>query len=223
MGGSPEDSARRNLPCALRLGGNVRLNAEALIALAGAHGIDLVHVAGSAIRTEGIASQRPRTQLERKLGIEVRETAAGRETRNYRRPNWSLAELVQAAAAGGVHGVQSWALRYSVAGDGSCLDELHSALASQAHRIAKRESWPPQMMSLDASRRVPREACRTGPPRRSSSPLLRRRAGALCGLPRRIGRRLGTGRARPIRSLSQKDASWIDIACAGIRRGIRGE
>jgi hypothetical protein len=78
------------------------MNVEQLVSLANARGVDLKHAAGAAIETKGISRQRQRqrqrqrTGLERELGVDVRETASGRQSRVHPRPAWTLAELAQA-------------------------------------------------------------------------------------------------------------------------------
>jgi hypothetical protein len=133
------------------------LNAAQLVGLAQARGIDLSHVAGVASNVDGIAQERSLTLDEKKLGIrDVRLTVRGRETRSARRPSWSAAELSQAAA--GLGPVPWNAALYSFAGakDGYWL--LWHALASEAHRLARRESWAPRVTKADGSQSFFRES-----------------------------------------------------------------
>jgi hypothetical protein len=86
------------------------LNAAELIALADAHGIDFIHVAGSSNRSDGIAGKRRRVIIEidpgvteesrRKKRIEAPDSAKGKGSRVAKAATWSHAEL--GMAAGGV-------------------------------------------------------------------------------------------------------------------------
>jgi hypothetical protein len=200
------------------------LNVEQLVGLANARGVDLIRAAGAATETGGIARMRPRTRLEIKLGIDVRETVRGRETRVYRRPAWSIAELAQAAAAGGVHGVRWAALRYSVIGDLSSVDELQGALGYQAVLIGRRENWPPRVVGLDGQPHFFRERMAElvllADAHRhyfDAAPALY--AAIMDVTPAVWDRTLHA----PFRSLKTHYEGWIAAALAGIRRGMRGD
>ncbi|MGO9038872.1 MAG: hypothetical protein ACLQKH_12890 [Steroidobacteraceae bacterium] len=183
-----------------------------------------MRAAGAATETHGIARKRERTRLEVNLGIDVQETASGRESRTYRRPAWSMAELAQAAAAGGVHGVAWLAVRYSVAGDASCAEELHGALAYHAQLIGRRESWPPRVMSLDGNPKFFREELAAMALDEDAHRHYFAAAPALyavyMGVTPAVWEQTLTG---PFHSLKAKYSSWISIACAGIQRALRGD
>lgn len=203
---------------------NFRLNVEQLIGLANARGVDLVRAAGAATETHGIARQRPRTPLEVKLGIDVKKTVNGHETRVYRRPAWSIAELAQAAVAGGVHGVRWTALRYSVIGDLSSVDELQGALGRQACEIGRRERWPPRVMGLDGQPHFFRERLAElvllADAHRhyfDAAPALH--AAIMDVTPAVWDKTLHA----PFRSLKMHYEGWVGAAIAGIRRGLRGD
>jgi hypothetical protein len=117
------------------------LNAAGLVQLAAAKGIDLKGVAGRSSDTRGIARERRRTRDEREQGIEVvPQTVRGRESRGMRRPDWSAAELGQAAKG---LGIVPWsAALYSYAGSKSGYLVLLSELRSEAIRLSRRERWP---------------------------------------------------------------------------------
>jgi hypothetical protein len=131
------------------------LNGAALVQLATAHGIDLVHVAGVASNMEGIARERPRNDIEREMGIGVRLTARGRETRT-RRPGMGFAELGQAAAGLGV--IPWTAALYSFAGSQDGYWVLWQALSGEANKIARREMWAPRVVGEHGEQRFYREA-----------------------------------------------------------------
>jgi hypothetical protein len=200
------------------------LNVEQLVGLANARGVDLVRAAGAATETGGIARKRDRTRFEVRFGIDVRETACGRETHTYRRPAWSLAELAQAAAAGGVHGVRWLALRYSIVGDMSCADELHGSLAYQACMIGRRESWPPQVVGLDGKPKFFRELLAQLVLDEDAHKHLFVAAPALYAVYMDVGQAIWDQRLdAPFRSLKTHYEGWIAAAIAGIRRGMRGD
>jgi hypothetical protein len=203
---------------------DVRLNVEQLIGLANARGVDLKRVAGAATEIHGIARKRERTPLEVGLGVDVRKTVNGRETRVHRRPAWGLAELATAAAAGHVHGAPWLAVRYSIAGDASCADDLWSSLFYQATLIGRREGWPARITGLDGQYHFFRERLSelvlTVDMHRhyfDAAPVLY----AVCMdvTPVVWDQVLSS----PFRSLKTRYQGWIDSALAGIRRGMRGD
>lgn len=114
-----------------------------------AHGISLPEVAGSASNTHGLAKQRVMSGKERKaaqeahLSCEVVPSARGAGSRVYRRPQWSLAELGQAAKD--VPAVPWLAAQYSFAQDVSAYEALWNVLALRAHEISRREAWSPRV------------------------------------------------------------------------------
>ncbi len=127
------------------------MKADELVALAAAHGIDLVHVAGNASDLKGPARPRRRNPRELRSGIPVHMTVQGAGSHVYRRPAWTSAELAQAA-----HGVprMPWlAACYSFAGDASGYKELHRGLMHQALQISEREEWPWRVRGRDGSQR----------------------------------------------------------------------
>lgn len=118
--------------------------AEQLFALAAARGIDLSSVGGTSTKTDGDAARRRRTKEERRLGLEVVESALGRGSRSYRRPTWSHADLGHAAQH--MDELHWLAACYSYAGDRSAYWRLWEALMYQAGKLAQREGWRPQVM-----------------------------------------------------------------------------
>jgi len=119
--------------------GGSHLKAEDLVALVAAHGVDLQHVAGSASDTHGIARRRQRTKDERRGGLPIRDTVIGHESRVYRRPAWSHAELGMAARD--VPRMPWLAICYCYAGDSTGYPELHRGLMREALKIATRDGW----------------------------------------------------------------------------------
>jgi hypothetical protein len=146
----------------LRPGVDSLMRADELVVLASAHGIDLTHVAGAASNTRGAASKRSLTREERRkrmeehLGLEIEPSVRGNGSRTYRRPQWSLAEIGQAAE--GVPELPWLAACYSWGGDSSCYWTLWWGLSYQAQRLGRREGWQPRVMG-----RAPRDP-KTGKP-----------------------------------------------------------
>jgi hypothetical protein len=126
------------------------MDAASLIQLAKAKGIDFTEVAGAASDLDGIAQKRRLTRAEikhrneMKLSLDVEETVRGRQSRVYRRPAWSTAELGQAAKGLGL--IPWTAALYSFAGAQNGYSILKDALSSEALRLAKREHWPSCVM-----------------------------------------------------------------------------
>lgn len=131
------------------------MDAADLIQLAQARGIDLKFIAGVASNTHGAARKRARTEDEIDLGLPIRESVQGRQTRTYRRPSWTVAELGQAAAS---LGPVPWsAALYSFAGARDGYWILWHALTNEAQRLAKRENWPPRVKGEDGRPQCYRE------------------------------------------------------------------
>lgn len=116
------------------------MKADELIALATAHGIDLKHVAGAASNVFGVARQRARTPEERRLGLQVAQTARGAGSPQYRGREVGAATVGQAGAS--IPRMPWLAALYSFAGDSSAYPELHRGLMLQQLKIATRENWP---------------------------------------------------------------------------------
>lgn len=126
------------------------MKAAELVALASAHGIDLAHVAGNASELHKAAAQRRPNKDERRGRIPVLQTARGPESRSYRRPAWSVAEIGQAAQ--GVPRMPWLAACHSFAGDSSGYVELHRGLMLQGLNVATDENWPMAVRKRDGSR-----------------------------------------------------------------------
>lgn len=122
-----------------------------LLALTTARGIDLKRVAGASSELDKAAAERKLRKDERESGVErVPLTVRGSESRVYRRPAYSHAELAMAAARPRKPGSPApptdlpWiAARYSYAGDPSSYWPLWWALCERALRIAVRDGWAP--------------------------------------------------------------------------------
>jgi hypothetical protein len=200
------------------------LNAAQLISLANARGVDLVRAAGAATETEGIARKRALTEEEKKQGIrDVRETAAGRETRTYRQGAWSFAELGQAAAAGGVRGAPWQAIRYSIMGDRSCEGTLHLSLAIEANFLARRDWWAPQVVGCDGQRKFYREELAMLVLDADLHRQYFAWAPQLYAVYMAVdGAIWNRDLESQFASLNAKYQSWISTAMGGIQRGLRG-
>jgi hypothetical protein len=119
------------------------------VARAAARGIDLKAVAGAASNLDGIAGERRLSRDERDgrrknvVSMDILLTARGKETRTYRRPMYTHAEVGQSAY---LCPRMPWlAACYSFAGNTSEYVELHRGLTHQAIKFADREKWPLQI------------------------------------------------------------------------------
>ena len=117
------------------------MNAADLITLATAHGVDLSRVVANASNTKGVAAKRKRSEYERRQGIEVVETARGRETKSIRRSRFSHAELSMAAQ--GTEDIPWRALLYSDAGADAEFLTLFRSLRWRALKLADSNGWLP--------------------------------------------------------------------------------
>ena len=110
------------------------MKAEELISLASAHGVDLLQAAGSG------NNAKPKRDTVKKCGsIRLVENtsisrAVGKETFVFDRPQWTVAEIGQAAA--GVPDVCFRAACYAFAGSRSQFWPLHAALHTHAQILA---------------------------------------------------------------------------------------
>jgi|HubBroStandDraft_4_1064222.scaffolds.fasta_scaffold00159_25 hypothetical protein len=117
--------------------------AEQLIALAAAHGVDLIKAAriGAAkpkrdVRLMKFEGGRRAYVLLQPSGDEAR----GKATRSSKRPSYTLAELGQAAR--GVPQMQFWAACYAFAGARGYFDRLRIGLTREAVQIQHQNCWP---------------------------------------------------------------------------------
>lgn len=110
------------------------MRAEELVALASAHGVDLIHAARS----------RSALPSRHKSGA---ATATGRQSYVHRAARWSVAEIGQAAA--GVPQVPFQAALYSLAGDRSVYWQLWQALWVEAYALLEQCRWPPKVCGAD--------------------------------------------------------------------------
>lgn len=129
------------------------MNAEQLIALGTSRGIDFKQVAGNASKLDGIARPRILTAAERKyrqeehLSLAVENTVEGQQTRVYRRPKYSVAEL--AVGAYKLERMPWLAVQYSVAGHCDDYGELHRGLMRKAIHMAESSKWPYRVQRED--------------------------------------------------------------------------
>jgi len=124
------------------------VNAAELITIAGARGIDLSRIGGNASNTNGAAATRPLTDLERRFGLEVTQTAKGRTTRTAVAAIWSHAELGMSAK--GVPNLPWYAACYSYCGDRTAYWKLWFGLADHARKLAMRNNWRPLVLPSKA-------------------------------------------------------------------------
>jgi hypothetical protein len=122
------------------------MRAAELITIAGTRGIDLKHIAGNASNIHGIARKRERTKQELISGVDV-EPTRGRGSRVYRRPEYTVAEVGQAAKD--VPRMPWLAARYSWGRDRSNYRELHAGLTQAAFKQKERENWPWRVVKLN--------------------------------------------------------------------------
>jgi hypothetical protein len=111
------------------------MKADELVAMAASHGVDLLG-----------AARLGRPKGKRKPGPIPNNRATGTATRTSMRPEWTMAELGQAAA--GVPDLLFCAACYAFAGDRSQYTALQAALLGRAINIAKREDWPMEVLDI---------------------------------------------------------------------------
>lgn len=116
-----------------------------LMTLATPRGIDLNQIGGVASDLKGEARKRTLTLKEKEDGIrEVQETVKARETRTYKQPTFTVAELGQAGA--GLGPIPWAAALYSFAGSQRDYWLLWTALGQNAFRLARRDRWEPRVI-----------------------------------------------------------------------------
>lgn len=115
------------------------MRAEDLVALAAARGVDLLQAARIA------ATKKAAKDIIRKKDATIlvpppENRAKGSATRSIARPEWTVAELGQAAQ--GVPTILFQAACYAFAGDRSHFWPLHGALYVHAVALANEKRWP---------------------------------------------------------------------------------
>jgi hypothetical protein len=153
------------------------MQAAELVALADAHGIDFIQVAGTSNKPDGIAGKRRRVIVEidpgiteesrKKQRIEARDTASGKGTRTAKAATWSHAEL--GMAAGGLddrgHPIVSalaWsATQHTIANDRrpETIRTLMCGLRHHANKFATQGNWE---ATLPCRREAPKRDPKTG-------------------------------------------------------------
>ena len=119
---------------------------DVLVTLAAARGIDIAHTVASETNTRGIAGRRARMPEEIRQGLEVMETAEGKETRTSKPKEWTHAEL--GFVMGLCPRMPFLAGCYSWMGDRTFYGELHRGLTLKALHMAAREEWPLQVVTV---------------------------------------------------------------------------
>lgn len=143
------------------------LKAHDLVALASAHGIDFISVAGSSSKLDGAARLRHRTEVEIEEGItDIRETVKGKGSRVAKAPAYSHAEL--GIAAHGVKALAWSAAQHTIANDRTTLTlkVLHGGLMYHVAKYANQLSW--EMMLPGEVERNPKTGKRVPGSKRES-------------------------------------------------------
>jgi hypothetical protein len=119
---------------------------EAFVKLVNARGVDFMHVAGAASRTDGVARKRKLTRAEikirreLKLSLKIEPSAKGSGTRVSREPSW---QIDLARALRGVRRMPELAVYFSLAGWLGEFEELHRGLMhSQLKEMNRDRTWP---------------------------------------------------------------------------------
>jgi hypothetical protein len=125
------------------------VRSEELFALASARGVDLVGAAreGTPPPLRDVTTKRlSNGHTAQILKIAPKSGAKGKESRNFKRPVWSLAELGQAAR--GVPSLYFSAACYAFCGSQAEFWNLHAALCDQANSLRQRYRWPDEVFDV---------------------------------------------------------------------------
>jgi hypothetical protein len=126
------------------------VRAEDLVLMANAHGVDLMRVAKNMTSDNPEVMQAAKDVVRKRFGAgrsalvlipPPDSMAAGRETRSSKRPEWTAAELAQAAA--GVPDLYFRAALFAYTGDRKYYWWLREQLSSEAHHIRHAARWSP--------------------------------------------------------------------------------
>ncbi len=143
------------------------MRAPALVSLSSARGADITSI-GNALPETRRHPKRAAPRSEREEDARGAGGPRGKQTRVYRRPEWSHAEL--GIGAGGrrecadgrwrdkVPRLPWLACLMAYAGDAGGATELWTALVSEAVRLGKRGRWPPTVPGADGRPVFYREA-----------------------------------------------------------------
>jgi hypothetical protein len=120
------------------------MRSEDLIALAAAHGVDLIEAARLApsdkVKRDVIKQRFAEGRTAMVLQEPSTKMAKGKESPTFVRPKWTVAEIGQAAA--GVPPIHFSAACYAFAGDRSQYWPLYNNLCGEVHRLQARFHWP---------------------------------------------------------------------------------
>lgn len=131
------------------------MRAEDLISMANAHGVDLMRVAKNMTSDDPEIMQAARDVVKKRFGAgrtalvlvpPPGSPADGKETRSAKRPEWTAAELAQAAA--GVSDLSFRAALFAYAGDHKYYKWLRNELFCEALRLRELLEWPPVVIDI---------------------------------------------------------------------------
>jgi hypothetical protein len=124
------------------------MRSEELLALSAAHGVDFLQAArvGTAPAKRDVTIRRHGTLTSTVL-LEPRvNRARGGETRSSQRPEWTTAEIGQAAQ--GVPDILFHAALFAFAGDRGSYWKLHAALYREALALQAERGWPAEVCDI---------------------------------------------------------------------------
>jgi len=131
------------------------VRAEDILMMANAHGVDLMRIAKNMTSDDPEVMQAARDVVKKRFGAgrtafvlvpPPDSMAAGKETRTAKRPEWTTAELAQAAA--GVPELSFRAALFAFAGDHKYYKWLRSELFHEALQLREQLEWPPVIVDL---------------------------------------------------------------------------
>lgn len=128
------------------------MNARDLVALASAHGVDLL--AAARIKAD---EQRRELELQRQKSTDGKRSfdalvepksngVKGKETRSFKRPRWSASELAQAAT--GMPAIEFDVLTYCYGGATDVYWTIWAALLDHARFLRVRHDWPAEVRDI---------------------------------------------------------------------------
>jgi len=122
------------------------MQAELLVAMAAAHGVDLQRAARQGTAARDVVSRRSNGHTVRVLIEPPTSRARGTESRTTTRPTWTTSEIAQACV--GVPEIEFKAALFAYAGDRGRYWQLIEALYCEARKLQARHQWPDQIKDI---------------------------------------------------------------------------
>lgn len=198
------------------------MQAEQLVALAAAHGVDLQKAARQGTAPRDVISHKVNGHTVRVLIEPPTSRARGTESRMTARPTWTTAEIAQACV--GVPDIEFRAALFAFAGDRGCYWKLVEALFLEALALQARHHWPHEVKDIHGIERPYLKHLAKLTLDEDSSPQLFRTAPQLYSIYLHVSEKTWDREvAERFNSLRFEWLRWIGSAAASIQARLRDD